>query len=88
MRPSPDEPSLEQVRQASDAVEQSTGKLIAENLVERWQFVGAIVVLVITSALLYLVDEGMSMDATIFAGLTALLLAYLLLTVRSDVKMG
>ncbi|MFC6719287.1 hypothetical protein ACFQGT_03225 [Natrialbaceae archaeon GCM10025810] len=78
---------LENIREASDAVEKSTAAVTAEKVRERWRTVGAIVVLAITSVLLVRVDGYLSIDAQVFAGISALLLAYFLVTLRTDVRM-
>lgn len=87
MRQATDEPSLERIRDASEAVEKSTPSIIVEKVRERWQIAGAIIVLGITSGLLFLVDGRISTDVLIFSLLTGLLLAYFVLTLRSDIAM-
>lgn len=87
MRQGSDEPSLERIREASDEVQKSTAAIVLEKVRDRWQTVAGIVVLIVTSFLLYRVDEGLSMDAQIFGIISILLLIYFLLTLRTDVSM-
>lgn len=82
-----DEPSLERIREASDAVEKSTMAVVAEKVYERWQTAGAVVVLALTTVALYYIDGGLSLDAQIFGGITVVLLLYFLQTLRTDVSM-
>ncbi|MDF9747515.1 hypothetical protein [Natrinema salsiterrestre] len=78
---------LENIREASDAVEQSTLSITVEKIYERWRTGGAILVLAITSVLLYRVDGYLSVDSQVFAGITLLLLIYFLATLRTDISM-
>ncbi|WP_226482508.1 hypothetical protein [Natrinema amylolyticum] len=78
---------LENIREASDAVEKSTAAVTMEKIWERQRTVGSIVVLAVTSVLLYRVDGYLSLDSQVFAGITALLLLYFLVTLRTDVQM-
>lgn len=78
---------LEDIREASDAVEKSATSVIVENVRERWRTAGAIVVLAVTSVLLFRVDGGLSIDTQVFVGITLLLLLYFLATLHSDVSM-
>lgn len=78
---------LENIREASEAVEKSPTMIAIEKTYERWRTVGAIVVLAITSVLLYRVDGYLSIDSQVFGGVTILLLIYFLATLRTDVKM-
>lgn len=82
-----EEGSLEDIREASAAVEKSTAQVVVEKVLGRLQILVSIVVLSITTYLLYLVDGGLSTDAWIFAGLAVGLLAYFLVTLRTDVRM-
>lgn len=81
------EGSLEGIREASDAVQKSTAQIVAEKTVERWQMVGAVVVLALTSYFLYRLDGTLTTDAIVFTGLSVALLAYFLVTLRTDVGM-
>ncbi|WP_226005128.1 hypothetical protein [Natrinema salinisoli] len=78
---------LENIREASDAVEQSTLSITVEKIYERWRTGGAILVLAVTSVLLYRVDGHLSIDSQVFAGITLLLLIYFLATLRTDISM-
>lgn len=78
---------LENIREASDAVEKSTIGVTLEKVVERWQTVGTIVVLAVTSVLLYQVDGYLSIDSQVFGGITLFLLGYFLVTLRTDIRM-
>ncbi|QSW99274.1 hypothetical protein [Haloterrigena alkaliphila] len=78
---------LENIREASDAVEKSTAGIILEKIWERWRTVGAIVVLAVTTVLLYRVDGYLSIDTQVFGGITIFLLLYFLVTLRTDVSM-
>lgn len=78
---------LERIREASDAVEKSTPALIVEKVWERWRIAGVIVVLAVTSGLLFRLDGYLSIDTQVFAGITLLLLGYFLVTLRTDVRM-
>lgn len=78
---------LENIREASDAVEQSTLSITVEKIYERWRTGGAILVLAVTSVLLYRVDGYLSIDSQVFAGITLLLLIYFLATLRTDISM-
>lgn len=78
---------LQNIREASDAVEKSTASVTIEKVRERWRTVGSIVVLAVTSALLYSVDGYLSLDSQVFAGITALMAIYFLVTLRTDVGM-
>lgn len=78
---------LEDIREASDAVEKSAIAVTVEKVRERWRTAGSIVVLAVTSVLLYRVDGYLSVDSQVFAGITILLLIYFLATLRSDVSM-
>lgn len=53
----------------------------------RWKTVGAIVVTAITTAAVHRVDGTWSKDAVVFGALTVALLAYTVLTLRSDLKL-
>lgn len=78
---------MESIREASDAVEKSTIGIALEKFVERWRTVGAILVLAVTSILLYQVDGYLSIDSQVFGGITLFLLAYFLVTLRTDIRM-
>lgn len=78
---------LENIREASDAVEKSTAEIALEKVWERRRTAGAIVVLAITSVLLYQVDGYLSIDSQVFGGITILMLIYFLVTLRTDIKM-
>lgn len=78
---------LENIREASDVVEKSTTGIVLEKVVERWRTVGAIVVLAVTSLLLYQVDGYLSIDSQVFGGITLFLVGYFLVTLRTDVRM-
>lgn len=78
---------LERIREASDAVDQSTAGVIASKLRERWRTAGVIVVLAVTTGLLYSVDGYLSIDTQVFGGITILLALYFLVTLRTDVRM-
>jgi hypothetical protein len=78
---------LENIREASDAVEKSTLSVTVEKVQERWRTVGAILVLAVTSVLLYRVDGYLSVDSQVFAGISILLLVYFLVTLRTDINM-
>lgn len=78
---------LENIREASDAVERSTTGVALEKIVERWRTVGAILVLAVTSVLLYQVDGYLSIDSQVFGGITLFLLGYFLVTLRTDIRM-
>ncbi|WP_049941711.1 hypothetical protein [Haloterrigena turkmenica] len=78
---------LENIREASDAVEKSTAAVTVEKVWERWRTAGAIVVLAVTSVLLYRIDGYLSIDSQVFGGITLLMLIYFLATLRSDVSM-
>lgn len=82
-----EEAGLEDIHEASDAVEQSATSVTVEKVRERWRTAGAIVVLAVTSVLLFRVDGRLSLDTQVFAGITLLLLLYFLVTLRSDVSM-
>ncbi len=82
-----DSAGLENIREASDAVEKSTAAITVEKIVERWRTVGAIVVLAVTSVLLYQIDGYLSIDSQVFGGITLFLLAYFLVTLRTDIRM-
>ena len=78
---------LENIREASDAVEKSTMAVTLEKIVERWRTAGAIVVLAVASVLLYQIDGYLSIDSQVFGGIAILMLIYFLVTLRTDVKM-
>lgn len=78
---------LENIREASDAVEKSTPELVVEQVWERRRTAGAILVLAVTSIMLYQVDGYLSVDSQVFGGITILMLVYFLVTLRTDVKM-
>ncbi|AHG01993.1 hypothetical protein HALLA_01455 (plasmid) [Halostagnicola larsenii XH-48] len=78
---------LENIREASDAVEKSTTGIVLEKVVERWRTASAIVMLAVTSVLLYQVDGYLSIDSQVFGGITLFLLGYFLVTLRTDVRM-
>ncbi|WP_222920232.1 hypothetical protein [Natrinema sp. SYSU A 869] len=78
---------LENIREASDTVEKSGAAVTIEKVRERWRTAGAIVVLAVTSVLLYRVDGYLSIDSQVFAGITLFLLLYFLATLRTDVRM-
>ncbi|OAQ53417.1 hypothetical protein HTG_08025 [Natrinema mahii] len=82
-----DSAGLENIRKASDAVEKSTAGIAVEKTVERWRTLGAVLVLAITSVLLYQIDGYLSIDSQVFGGITLFLLAYFLVTLRTDVRM-
>ncbi|WP_254762782.1 hypothetical protein [Natrinema marinum] len=82
-----DSAGLENIRRASDAVEKSTTSIALEKILERWRTVGAIVVLAVTSVLLYQVDNYLSIDVQVFGGITILMLGYFLATLRTDIRM-
>lgn len=79
---------LENIREASDAVEKSSTSIAIEKVRERWRTAGSIVVLAVTSVLLFRVDGYLSIDSQVFGGITILMLIYFLVTLRSDVRMG
>ncbi|SFS87159.1 hypothetical protein [Halostagnicola kamekurae] len=83
-----DSAGLENIREASDAVEKSAPGIVLEKVAERWRTVGAIVMLAVTSVLLYWIDGYLSIDSQVFGGITLLLLGYFLVTLRTDVRMG
>lgn len=83
----PESTGLENIREASDVVEKSTTGIVLEKVVERWRTVGAIVVLAVTSLLLYQVDGYLSIDSQVFGGITLFLVGYFLVTLRTDVRM-
>jgi len=60
----------ENIREASDAVEKSTAGIALEKLWERRRTGGAIIVLAVTSVLLYQVDGYLSIDSQVFGGIT------------------
>ncbi|WP_339103180.1 hypothetical protein [Haloterrigena salinisoli] len=78
---------LENIREASDAVEKSTAAVTVEKIWERWRTASAIVVLAVTSVLLYQIDGYLSIDSQVFGGITIFMLIYFLATLRSDVSM-
>ena len=78
---------MQNIREASDAVEKSTAQVALEKVWERWRFAGSILVLAITSVLLYRLDGYLSLDSQVFGGIAILMLIYFLATLRSDVKM-
>lgn len=78
---------LEDIRETPEAVEKSAIAVTVGKVRERWRTAGSIVVLTITSVLLYRVDGYLSFDSQVFAGITVLLLLYFLATLRSDVSM-
>ncbi|PCR92156.1 hypothetical protein [Natrinema ejinorense] len=78
---------LENIREASDAVEKSPIAVTVEKVRERWRTASAILVLAVTSVLLFRVDGYLSIDTQVFAGITLLLLIYFLATLRTDVSM-
>jgi len=82
-----DSAGLENIRKASDAVEKSTAGIAVEKTVERWRTLGAVLVLAITSVLLYQIDGYLSIDSQVFGGITLFLLGYFLVTLRTDVRM-
>ncbi|AGB33322.1 hypothetical protein C488_17209 [Natrinema pellirubrum DSM 15624] len=82
-----DSAGLENIRKASDAVEKSTAGIAVEKTIERWRTLGAIVVLAITSVLLYQIDGYLSIDSQVFGGITLALFAYFLVTLRTDIRM-
>ncbi|WP_121744370.1 hypothetical protein [Natronorubrum halophilum] len=86
-RQASEDASLKDIRTASDAVEKPPMSVALEKIQERWQTAGSIVVLAVTSVLLYRVDGYLSIDAQVFGGITILLLIYFLVTLRSDVRM-
>lgn len=86
-RRSSDGAGLENIREASDAVEQSTTSIVFEKVRERWRIAGAVIVLAVTSVLLFRVDGYLSIDTQVFAGITAFLLLYFLATLRTDIRM-
>lgn len=86
-RRSSESAGLENIREASDAVEKSPIAVIVEKIAERWRTASAIIVLAITSVMLYRVDGYLSIDSQVFGGATILLLLYFLVTLRTDVKM-
>ncbi|MDS0478636.1 hypothetical protein [Natrinema sp. 1APR25-10V2] len=86
-RSASEEGGLENIREASDAVEKSTTEITLEKAVERWRTVGTIAVLVAASVLLVRVDGYLSIDAQVFGGIAILLLIYFLATLRTDVRM-
>ncbi len=86
-RSASEERSLENIREASDAVEKSTAEITVEKTLERWRTVGTIVVLIVASVLLVRVDGYLSIDAQVFGGIAILLLIYFLATLRTDVRM-
>jgi len=77
----------ENIREASDAVEKSTAGIALEKLWERRRTGGAIIVLAVTSVLLYQVDGYLSIDSQVFGGITLFLLGYFLVTLRTDIRM-
>ncbi|WP_408959733.1 hypothetical protein [Natrinema sp. 74] len=79
--------SLENIREASDAVEKSTLAITVEKTVERWRTVSSIIVLAATSVMLYRMDGYLSIDSQVFGGITILLLLYFLTTLRTDVSL-
>lgn len=83
-----DSAGLENIRKASDAVEKSTAGIAVEKTIERWRTLGAILVLAITSVLLYQIDGYLSMDTQMFGGITLVLFGYFLVTLRTDIRMG
>lgn len=82
-----DSAGLENIRKASDAVEKSTAGIAIEKTVERWRTLGAILVLAVTSVLLYQIDGYLSMDTQMFGGITLALFGYFLVTLRTDIRM-
>lgn len=62
------------------------GRVVARQLLRRWKMLGTILVTAVTTAALYQVDETLTLDVWAFGLLTAALLAYTVLTLRSDVK--
>ena len=66
---------------------ESTTEQLARQLRRRWKMLGAIVVTAITTVAVFRVDGSFSTDATVFALLTLGLLAYVVLTIRSDLKL-
>lgn len=86
-RQASEDASLENIREASDAVEKSTLAITVEKTVERWRTVAAIVVLAVASVMLYQMDGYLSIDSQVFGGITILLVLYFLATLRTDVSM-
>ncbi|ELY64975.1 hypothetical protein [Natrinema versiforme] len=86
-RRSSDSAGLENIREASDAVEQSTATIFVEKVRERWRMASAVIVLAVTTVLLFRVDGYLSIDTQVFAGITVVLLLYFLATLRTDIRM-
>lgn len=82
-----DDRSLEQIREASDAVQKSTLEIVVEKVTERWMFVMAILVVALTSYLLFRIDGEITMDVWIFGLLSLGLVVYFLATLRTDIRM-
>ena len=66
---------------------ESLPEQLARQFRRRWKILGAILVTAITTAAIYRVDGSFSKDAIVFAALTAALLVYTVLTIRSDLKL-
>lgn len=75
------------VGESRDFTPNSLPREFARQLRRRWKMLGAIVVTAITTGAIYWVDEELTKDAWVFALLTAVLLLYTLLTIRSDLKL-
>lgn len=65
----------------------STAVYALRQLRRRWKTVGAILVTAVTTAAVYRIDGTWSKDALVFGALTVALLAYTVLTLRSDLKL-
>lgn len=81
-----DSTGLADVRDRSVA-ERSTTQILLEKLQDRWQIIAAVVVLFLTSYGLAYVDNGFSKDALVFSAIAVLLAVYVVLTLRSDLKL-
>lgn len=72
---------------ATHIEERTWRELLAGELASRWKTIAAIVVLFVTTAALYKVDGGPSIDALVFGVMGLLLAVYFLVTLRSDLKL-
>lgn len=66
---------------------QSTAGQLRRQLRRRWKILGSTLVTALTTVAIYRVDGTFSKDATVFAFVTAALLVYFLVTVRSDLEL-
>lgn len=59
---------------------------LGKHLRRKAKFIGMVVALALTTYVLWTVDDNVSTDVIVFAALTVVMVVYLLITLRSDVR--